>query len=226
MAEQNREAERRRADDQVRKRLPPGVKLVCTLRGHTDTIGRIAWSPSGQFVASPSFDKTVRIWNPPTGESVRVLRGHTRRVVALAWAPQRIADLSERGVKAAELLDRHFDVPPEEETMTWDNHRWIRLRSFLASLEKSLNQLVNACDHPENGDRSYEQWLVDLAAAAGPEEVADDDKAPSYTMNSRQLVAARKTLAELRAIHELWAASPAAGKAPRPRPVLRPRPQI
>ena len=144
----------------------------------------------------------------------------------LDMPPQRIADLSERGVKAAELLDRHYDVPLKEETMTWDNHRWIRLRSFLASLEKSLNQLVNACDHPENGDRSYEQWLVDLAAAAGPEEVADDDKAPSYPLSPRQLVAARKTLAELRAIHELWAASPAAGKAPRPRPVLRPRPQI
>ena len=36
------------ADEEVRKNLPPGVKLVRTLRGHTDWIGRIAWSPDGQ----------------------------------------------------------------------------------------------------------------------------------------------------------------------------------
>lgn len=143
----------------------------------------------------------------------------------LDMPPQRITDLSDRGVMAAALLEKHFDVPSGEEVMTWDNHRWIRLRSFLASLEKSLAQLVNACDHPEDGDRSYEQWLAELNIG-GSEEVADDDRAPSYPMNQRQLNAARKTLAELRAIHELWNASPAAGKAPRPRPVLRPRAQI
>ena len=42
------------ADDEVRKNLPPGVKLVRTLRGHTGWIGRIAWSPDGRMPASPS----------------------------------------------------------------------------------------------------------------------------------------------------------------------------
>lgn len=37
----------RRADEEVRKNLPPGVKLVRKLRGHTDYVGRIAWSPDG-----------------------------------------------------------------------------------------------------------------------------------------------------------------------------------
>lgn len=51
-----------RADDEVRKNLPPGVKLLRTLRGHTDTIGRIAWSPDGRLLASPSADGTIRLW--------------------------------------------------------------------------------------------------------------------------------------------------------------------
>lgn len=40
-----------RVDEAVRKNLPPGVKLVRTLRGHTGVIGRIAWSPDGQILA-------------------------------------------------------------------------------------------------------------------------------------------------------------------------------
>ena len=63
----------RRADEEVRKNLPAGVKLVRTLRGHTKTIGRIAWSLDGRKLVSPSEDGTIRLWDDETGECLRTL---------------------------------------------------------------------------------------------------------------------------------------------------------
>ena len=75
------------ADDEVRKKLPPGVKLLRTLRGHTQRIGRIAWSPDGRLLASPSADQTIRLWDVETGECLRTLRGHTDTVDSVAFDP-------------------------------------------------------------------------------------------------------------------------------------------
>lgn len=86
MAKKQKE-EWQRADDKVRKKLPPGVKLVRTLRGHTAFIGRIAWSPDGRMLASPSDDKTIRLWDAGTGVCLRTLQGHTNTVMSVAFDP-------------------------------------------------------------------------------------------------------------------------------------------
>jgi len=73
------------ADEALRRNLPPGVNLVRTLRGHTGWIGRIAWSPDGRMLASPSEDNSIRLWDAETGECLRKLEGHTRGVVSVAF---------------------------------------------------------------------------------------------------------------------------------------------
>jgi WD40 repeat protein len=77
----------RRADEKVRKKLPPGVKLVRTLRGHTGFVARLAWSPDGRMLASPSQDKTIRLWDTETGECLRTLQGHEDVVLGVAFEP-------------------------------------------------------------------------------------------------------------------------------------------
>jgi small GTP-binding protein len=64
----------------------PGFKLRHVLRGHTAPIGRIAWSPDGSFIASPSVDRTIRIWDAHRGECVRILKGHTNNVYSVQWS--------------------------------------------------------------------------------------------------------------------------------------------
>jgi eukaryotic-like serine/threonine-protein kinase len=74
--------------------------LIFTLRGHTDTVLRIAFSPDGRRLASTGKDNTVKIWNltssgepgaPASGGTVlaalRTLQGHSRTVNALAFNP-------------------------------------------------------------------------------------------------------------------------------------------
>ena len=66
---------------------PPGFTLRHTLREHTSYINRIAWSPDGRFLATPSDDQTIRIWEIETGACIRTLEGHNEAVNSVAWSP-------------------------------------------------------------------------------------------------------------------------------------------
>lgn len=64
-----------------------GITLKHILRRHTGTINRIAWSPDGRFLASPSSDTTICIWDVARGECTAVLEGHGGMVGSVAWSP-------------------------------------------------------------------------------------------------------------------------------------------
>jgi WD40 repeat protein len=62
-------------------------KELRTLSGHGDVVTVIAFSPSGQTVATGSRDRTVRLWDSKSGEQLAVLEGHTWYVLAVAFSP-------------------------------------------------------------------------------------------------------------------------------------------
>ena len=66
--------------------LPCGNKADAEPVGHWDTVKCLAFDPSGQFLASGSFDGTVRIWDRTSRETLAVLDGHAGKPVrALAF---------------------------------------------------------------------------------------------------------------------------------------------
>lgn len=57
--------------------------------GHTDWIFAVAWSPSGNYLASGAGgkDKSIRIWDPATGQAALVYSSHTDAINILSWSP-------------------------------------------------------------------------------------------------------------------------------------------
>jgi small GTP-binding protein len=76
-------------EDRIAKRgsprRPRGIKLVQKLKGHSDWIGRIAWSPVTSMLASVSGDQTIRLWDAEMGKVERTLVGHRAAVVSAAF---------------------------------------------------------------------------------------------------------------------------------------------
>jgi WD40 repeat protein/tRNA A-37 threonylcarbamoyl transferase component Bud32 len=69
------------------------LKRLChtdllTIKGHSDAVQSVAYSPDGTRLASASSDGTVRVWDAITGQEVLPpLRGHTGVVNTVAYSP-------------------------------------------------------------------------------------------------------------------------------------------
>jgi hypothetical protein len=124
---------------------------------------------------SALFD-TARNWNDT---ELMAMPGYRDRVVHVALAPDEgglnlrmpaaiIARIAERGERAAELLAARFGFRPKLDPqngkkikLTWDNHRWVRFRSFLAAFEDVTRRFRVTWEDAERQKpfRSYEQLL-------------------------------------------------------------------
>ena len=65
----------------------PNPQPVVTLRGHSNDIVRIAFSPHGDRLLSAAKDRTVRLWDVGQGKMVQMLPIHPAEVTAVAFHP-------------------------------------------------------------------------------------------------------------------------------------------
>ncbi|KAB1224851.1 hypothetical protein CJ030_MR1G013947 [Morella rubra] len=56
------------------------------MTGHQQLVNHVYFSPDGQWVASASFDKSVKLWNGATGQFIAAFRGHVGPVYQISWS--------------------------------------------------------------------------------------------------------------------------------------------
>ncbi|KAJ3714302.1 WD40-repeat-containing domain protein [Lentinula guzmanii] len=65
-----------------------GEAIGDPLKGHSNWVSSVAFSPDGKRIVSGSDDKSIRIWNADTGEAIGdPLQGHSSQVTSVAFSP-------------------------------------------------------------------------------------------------------------------------------------------
>jgi ribosome assembly protein 4 len=62
-------------------------KPVSRMTGHQGLVNHVCFSPDTFYLASASFDKSIKIWNGHSGLFLFNLRGHVGPVYQIAWSP-------------------------------------------------------------------------------------------------------------------------------------------
>jgi len=106
----------------IRALHPPlihlGTNLLAILRGHSDMVWSVAFSPDGNWVVSGSFDNSIRLWKSDSGKQLAVFSGHEDAIHCVTFSPDGRRVLS--GSKDRTL--RLWDVPSGAQLAVLSGH--------------------------------------------------------------------------------------------------------
>lgn len=200
------------------------------------------------------FD-TARVWGD--NEQMR-LPGYRERIVHVAlrdyegglnlnMSEATISDLARRGALAGELIAARFDPlaqtdpqtgSPLDQTIGFVNHRWIRFRTFMASLENLGRSFLLSLERSASAAAERKEASLDELIRMGGAAPGRRGKI-GYELVKRQRGFIEKETKAFATLMEKWAKKSVAnedctfdrtsgrsgtGRAPRPKPALRIRP--
>ncbi|KAK3805370.1 MAG: hypothetical protein J3Q66DRAFT_423168 [Benniella sp.] len=90
------------------------------LRGHSQGVTCIAYSPDGDRIVSGSWDSTVRVWDVATGDCLYIFIGHTREIKSVAYSPQGNVVASRSNDRTVRLWD--LEAGGCQSVMSWGGY--------------------------------------------------------------------------------------------------------
>ncbi|GJP46253.1 hypothetical protein CLOM_g5559 [Closterium sp. NIES-68] len=65
---------------------PVAAALKAKLTGHQQLVNHVCFSPDGRWLASGSFDKSVKLWDGVSGRFIASFRAHVSPIYQLCWS--------------------------------------------------------------------------------------------------------------------------------------------
>src|SRR5262245_29345835 len=67
-----------------------GTQIVATFKGHTEPVYSVTFTPDGKYLATGSFDNTIKLWDVTSGKEAKTYggpNGHQKMVMCVAISP-------------------------------------------------------------------------------------------------------------------------------------------
>jgi WD40 repeat protein len=141
--------------NKVANRTPQTWKCVNILSAHSQSVTGLAISPDGKFLASVSWDRTLRIWSVADGTSIDSASGNDRGLLAVSFAREPASNLYY-------LVTGGFDQTIKLWSMEFDREKKIILIDTLKGHTGSIHALAIAKEQKiiasGSYDRTIKQW--------------------------------------------------------------------
>ena len=121
-------------------------RVRLTLRGHSDIVWGVAFSPDGKRLATTSADKTAKVWDAESGKELLTLLGHSAAVSGVTFSP----DGKRLATASWDKTAKVWDAESGKELLTLRGHS-----EFVSSVAFSPDgkRLATA-----SGDKTAKVW--------------------------------------------------------------------
>ena len=89
------------------EKLPQTLKVILlkTLKGHSNQVNTVSFSPDGKILASASSDQTIKLWEVKEGTLLETLNGHKQSIWRVNFSPNGKIIASASSDKSVKLWD-------------------------------------------------------------------------------------------------------------------------